>query len=258
MYLTLLYASWRNCSRVRNDARARDDKRLTFFAHTGQGIQASMAGFMVSSTFGSLMHFDLMYHLCALSACLPVAYKAEVDRITTEDGYRALQEGGVAYEAELPDVEYGPVVVEERAVGGTASTTVGVAREEVVAAANRAAATGADGPVPERSGQVPPVPAETPEPVRSAERVAPERPWTVRTDGAAVRPATAPPPPLPPRRAGPGHEEDSVTYLGGLDGDDTVARALDEADRRRVGLFDLFPRAAGRDDDDDEPAASKQ
>ncbi len=81
LYLALVVAAFRSCSRVQRDALGRNDPRLSWFVSMGRAMQASMAVFLVSSTFGSLMHFDLMYHLCALSACLPVAYRHELDRL---------------------------------------------------------------------------------------------------------------------------------------------------------------------------------
>ena len=82
LYGLLITAAFRSCGRVVRDATERADARLRWFVGTGRALQAAMAGFLVSSTFGSLMHFDLMYHLCALAACVPVAYDAELARLT--------------------------------------------------------------------------------------------------------------------------------------------------------------------------------
>jgi O-antigen ligase len=80
LYVALVVAAFRTCRRVEADTRGETDPRLAWFGAMARGCQASMASFLVSSTFGSLMHFDLMYHLCAVTVCLPVALRHERER----------------------------------------------------------------------------------------------------------------------------------------------------------------------------------
>jgi hypothetical protein len=74
LYLALVAAAWRVCRRVEREAA--DAAHLRWFASAAGACRASIAGFLVASTFGSLMHFDLLYHVCAFAACLPVALEA--------------------------------------------------------------------------------------------------------------------------------------------------------------------------------------
>ncbi|MCE9635427.1 MAG: putative O-glycosylation ligase, exosortase A system-associated [Planctomycetes bacterium] len=85
LYLTLVGTAWFTLNRVRKELKLRDDPRLAWFGTLCTAIQASMTAFLVSSTFGSLSHFDLMYHLCAIAACVPIAFSHEVQRLEDAD-----------------------------------------------------------------------------------------------------------------------------------------------------------------------------
>jgi probable O-glycosylation ligase (exosortase A-associated) len=109
-YLVLVTASWVTASRVRREARLHQDPRLRWFGSTATAIQAAMTAFLVSSFFGSLAHYDLMYHLCALAVCLPAAYRHEADRIDAEDTALLDAERDVAARGPAPEAAWASAV----------------------------------------------------------------------------------------------------------------------------------------------------
>lgn len=99
LYLLLAWLVFRTCTKVLQEVRRRDDPSLSWYANVARASQAAIAAFMVSSTFGSLAHFDLLYHLAALVACVPVALRAELrarDAEARSEPTSSAQEGVVA------------------------------------------------------------------------------------------------------------------------------------------------------------------
>ncbi len=144
LYLLFIGAAWRSCARVRRDALARADERLVWYVHTSQALQASITGFLVSSTFGSLMHFDLLYHMCAISACLPFAYRKEIAVLDTADAYVRLETYELPTEDQMPDVEFGLVVEEVHDVSDGVSVSIGTAAGQDAAARDGVVTAAAD------------------------------------------------------------------------------------------------------------------
>lgn len=68
LYLGLLAASWRNCSKVRR--RTGKDPELKWAFDLASMLQASLLAFMVSGAFLPMPYFDLTFQLFALSAVL--------------------------------------------------------------------------------------------------------------------------------------------------------------------------------------------
>jgi probable O-glycosylation ligase (exosortase A-associated) len=68
LFLALLFASWKNCSRVRKRTRNIPDLRWAF--DLASMLQVSLVAFMVAGTFLPMSYFDLSYQLMALSAVL--------------------------------------------------------------------------------------------------------------------------------------------------------------------------------------------
>jgi len=68
MFLGLLFASWRNCSRVRRETRDSPEQKWAF--DLASMLQASLAAFMAAGAFLPMTYFDLTYQLMALSALL--------------------------------------------------------------------------------------------------------------------------------------------------------------------------------------------
>ncbi len=127
VYLALVAAAFAAARKVEKDALLRDDPRVRWHMMTARAMQASMAAFMVSSAFGSLMHFDMMYHFCALSACLPVVYAKRVEEITSEDDAVIAELNSSLDPQELADVTHAAVaaahVVAERVEDGAPASS---------------------------------------------------------------------------------------------------------------------------------------
>ena len=68
LFLGLLFASWRNCSRVRKRTFNIPDMRWAF--DMASMLQVSMVAFMAAGAFLPMSYFDLSYQLMALSAVL--------------------------------------------------------------------------------------------------------------------------------------------------------------------------------------------
>jgi len=102
LYLALMGAAFTALAAVRRDVRERGDPRLSWFATLAAATQASLVLFLVASTFGSLAHFDLAYHVCALAACLPVALRHETGRLLEADAAAVLGTGSGSGSAPAP------------------------------------------------------------------------------------------------------------------------------------------------------------
>ena len=70
LFLALLFASWRNCSRVRKRTRNIPGMRWAF--DLASMLQVSLVAFMATGAFLPMSYFDLSYQLMALSAILVV------------------------------------------------------------------------------------------------------------------------------------------------------------------------------------------
>ena len=68
LFATLLFASWKNCSRVRKRSRDIPDMRWAF--DMASMLQVSLVAFMAAGTFLPMSYFDLSFQLMALSAVL--------------------------------------------------------------------------------------------------------------------------------------------------------------------------------------------
>ncbi|EIM02185.1 putative O-glycosylation ligase, exosortase A system-associated [Rhodanobacter thiooxydans] len=68
LFAALLFASWRNCSRVRKRSRDIPDMRWAF--DMASMLQVSLVAFMAAGTFLPMSYFDLSFQLMALSAVL--------------------------------------------------------------------------------------------------------------------------------------------------------------------------------------------
>ena len=68
LFLVLLFASWRNCSRVRKKTRDLSEQRWAY--DLASMLQVSLVAFMVAGAFLPMPYFDLSYQLIALSALL--------------------------------------------------------------------------------------------------------------------------------------------------------------------------------------------
>ncbi|EQD36884.1 O-antigen polymerase, partial [mine drainage metagenome] len=68
LYLMLLFASWKNCSRVRKRTRDLPDMKWAF--DLASMLQVSLVAFMTAGAFLPMSYFDLIYQLMALSAVL--------------------------------------------------------------------------------------------------------------------------------------------------------------------------------------------
>jgi len=68
LFLALLFASWRNCSRVRKRTRDIPDMKWAF--DLASMLQVSLVAFMTAGAFLPMSYFDLSYQLMALSAVL--------------------------------------------------------------------------------------------------------------------------------------------------------------------------------------------
>lgn len=68
LFLGLLFATWRNCAKVRK--RARGDPQQSWAFDLASMLQVSLLAFMASGAFLPMPYFDLAYQLMALSAVL--------------------------------------------------------------------------------------------------------------------------------------------------------------------------------------------
>ena len=68
LFAALLFASWKNCSRVRKSSRNIPDMRWAF--DMASMLQVSLVAFMAAGTFLPMSYFDLSFQLMALSAVL--------------------------------------------------------------------------------------------------------------------------------------------------------------------------------------------
>lgn len=68
LFLGLLFASWRNCSRVRKKTRDLPEQRWAY--DLASMLQVTLVAFMVAGAFLPMPYFDLSYQLMALSALL--------------------------------------------------------------------------------------------------------------------------------------------------------------------------------------------
>jgi len=68
LFAALLFASWKNCSRVRKRSRNIPDMRWAF--DMASMLQVSLVAFMAAGTFLPMSYFDLSFQLMALSAVL--------------------------------------------------------------------------------------------------------------------------------------------------------------------------------------------
>ncbi|HET7561830.1 MAG TPA: putative O-glycosylation ligase, exosortase A system-associated [Rhodanobacteraceae bacterium] len=76
LFLALLLASWRNCSRVRKRTRHILDMRWAF--DLASMLQVSLVAFMAAGTFLPMTYFDMTYQLMALSAVLSAFCTQEI------------------------------------------------------------------------------------------------------------------------------------------------------------------------------------
>jgi probable O-glycosylation ligase (exosortase A-associated) len=76
LFLGLLYATWRNCAKVRK--RTRGDPEQSWAFDLASMLQASLLAFMASGAFLPMPYFDLAYQLMALSAVLTTCILKEV------------------------------------------------------------------------------------------------------------------------------------------------------------------------------------
>ena len=70
LFLMLLFASWRNCSRVRTLARGTPEHKWAY--DLASMLQVSLVAFVVAGAFLPMTYFDLVYQLIALSALLEI------------------------------------------------------------------------------------------------------------------------------------------------------------------------------------------
>jgi probable O-glycosylation ligase (exosortase A-associated) len=68
LFLGLLFASWRSCSRVRQLTRGAPERRWAY--DLASMLQVTLVAYMVSGAFLPMSYFDLTYQLMALSALL--------------------------------------------------------------------------------------------------------------------------------------------------------------------------------------------
>jgi probable O-glycosylation ligase (exosortase A-associated) len=89
LYVGLVLAAFVVTTRVIRDVNRSGDARLSWCGSMAKATQAAMASFLVASTFGSLMHFDMMYHLCAIAACVPAVLAHEKAKYAAQDAASA-------------------------------------------------------------------------------------------------------------------------------------------------------------------------
>ena len=77
LFLGLLVASWRNCSRVRKRTRQIGDMKWAF--DLASMLQVSLVAFAAAGAFLPMSYFDLSYQLMALSALLVVCCTRELE-----------------------------------------------------------------------------------------------------------------------------------------------------------------------------------
>lgn len=102
LYLALAFVAFRTCTKIVKEVQRRGDPSLSWYANVARGAQAAMAAYLVSSTFGSMAHFDLLYHVAALVACIPVALKHELD--SRQQQQRAAAEAALSVAPEASSV----------------------------------------------------------------------------------------------------------------------------------------------------------
>lgn len=81
LFLGLLFATWRNCSRVRKKTRDSLEQRWAY--DLASMLQVALVAYMVSGAFLPMTYFDLIYQLMALSAVL-AGYCEHVSATVTE------------------------------------------------------------------------------------------------------------------------------------------------------------------------------
>ena len=83
LFLGLLFATWRNCTKVRKRTRGDPDQSQSF--DLASMLQVSLVAFMASGAFLPMPYFDLIYQLMALSAVLASSVLNEIDHPASED-----------------------------------------------------------------------------------------------------------------------------------------------------------------------------
>jgi probable O-glycosylation ligase (exosortase A-associated) len=68
LFLTLMFASWRNCSRVRKSTRDLPDQKWAY--DLASMLQVALIAFMAAGAFLPMTYFDLSYQLMAVCALL--------------------------------------------------------------------------------------------------------------------------------------------------------------------------------------------
>ncbi len=193
LFLAMFGLAVRSAAGVLRDAEQRRDERLTWFVGMSRATLAALVASAAAGTFAGLLSLDLVYLTCALAACLPVAYRKELEELAGEAGLRGAFEtaleapamrpvGAFAGEYDVP-IESGPeVTTEPLPVGaspiGSEEDVLGMALQaaDVREVPDRPAATQ---PARPWSAPTPAAPegAEADEPTE--ERAAPARHWTI-------------------------------------------------------------------------------
>ena len=84
LFFGLLFATWRNCTRVRK--RTRGDPEQSWAFDLASMLQASLLAFMTAGAFLPMPYFDLTFQLMALSAVLAACVLRQVTAQHAESG----------------------------------------------------------------------------------------------------------------------------------------------------------------------------
>lgn len=94
LFLGLLFATWRNCVKVRR--RTRGDPERSWAFDLASMLQVSLLAFMASGAFLPMPYFDLVYQLMALSAVLAAVV---LEQVVVQPTKRAAPHGGAQLSA---------------------------------------------------------------------------------------------------------------------------------------------------------------
>jgi probable O-glycosylation ligase (exosortase A-associated) len=85
LFLALMFASWRNCSRVRKNARDLPDQKWAY--DLASMLQVALIAFMAAGAFLPMTYFDLSYQLMAVCALLGLHVQEGGAQLTGERGH---------------------------------------------------------------------------------------------------------------------------------------------------------------------------
>ena len=101
-YLVFVFTPLRRMTRVERETHSDESKRR--FYYLAVGLQASLAGYMVSSFFASVAYLWYVYYLVGYAICFERIYRSELAKSTTaRDAHAVEVEGGEVAPTGLPE-----------------------------------------------------------------------------------------------------------------------------------------------------------